>query len=124
MRSRPFAPFVLAVAALSGAAQAETPPLQGVVSLSSSASIEVTKDLLNVVMTTTREGQDAATVQSQLKQALDAPTGSQARPERRPARTVPPGHHEQRCADALSPPDDRLKGAVARMPDDPNLRKP
>jgi predicted secreted protein len=72
MRSRPFAPFVLAVAALSGAVRAETPPLQGVVSLSSSASIEVTKDLLNVVMTTTREGQDAATVQSQLKQALDA----------------------------------------------------
>lgn len=72
MRSRHIAVFLLAAAALSGAARAEAPPLQGVVSLSSSASIEVTKDLLNVVMTTTREGQDAATVQSQLKQALDA----------------------------------------------------
>ncbi len=72
MRSRPFVPFLVAAAALSGTAGAETPALQGVVSLSSSASVEVTKDLLNVVMTTTREGQDAATVQSQLKQALDA----------------------------------------------------
>ena len=72
MRSRLFAPLVLAAAALSGAARAETPPPQGVVSLSASASVEVTKDLLNVVMTTTREGQDAAAVQSQLKQALDA----------------------------------------------------
>lgn len=85
MRSRPFAPFVLAAAALSGAAQAETPPLQGVVSLASSASIEVTKDLLNVVMTTTREGQDAATVQSQLKQALDAAL-AEARKAARPGQ--------------------------------------
>ena len=85
MRSRPFAPFVLAAATLSGAAHAETPPLQGVVSLSSSASIEVTKDLLNVVMTTTREGQDAATVQSQLKQALDAAL-AEARKAARPGQ--------------------------------------
>jgi predicted secreted protein len=51
---------------------AETTPPQGVVNLSSSASIEVTKDLLSVTLTTAREGQDAAAVQSQLKQALDA----------------------------------------------------
>ncbi|QTN25050.1 SIMPL domain-containing protein [Rhizobacter sp. AJA081-3] len=72
MRSRPFVPFLVAAAALSGTAGAETPALQGVVSLSSSASVEVTKDLLNVVMTTTRARADAAAVQSQLKQALDA----------------------------------------------------
>jgi predicted secreted protein len=54
---------------------ADNPPPQGVVSLSSSASIEVTKDLLNVVFNTTREGADAASVQSQLKQALDAALG-------------------------------------------------
>ena len=41
-------------------------------SLNASASVEVTKDLLNVVLTVTREGQDATTVQTQLKQALDA----------------------------------------------------
>ena len=45
---------------------------QGVVNLTASASIEVTKDLLTISFTTTREGQDAGTVQSQLKQALDA----------------------------------------------------
>ena len=51
---------------------AETPPPQGVVSLSSSATLEVTRDLLSVSFNTTREGADAAAVQSQLKQALDA----------------------------------------------------
>ena len=45
---------------------------QGVVSLSSSATLEVTKDLLNISFNTTREGTDAASVQAQLKQALDA----------------------------------------------------
>jgi predicted secreted protein len=58
---------------LAAAAQAQTAPApQGVVGLAASASTEVTKDLLNVTLTTTREGQDAGTVQSQLKQALDA----------------------------------------------------
>ncbi|MDH5540886.1 MAG: SIMPL domain-containing protein, partial [Rhizobacter sp.] len=45
---------------------------QGVVHLSTNASIEVTKDLLTVTLSTSRDGQDAATVQAQLKQALDA----------------------------------------------------
>lgn len=62
------------LAALAGPAfaQAETPPPQGVVGLAASASVEVTKDLLSVTFSTTREGADAASVQSQLKQALDA----------------------------------------------------
>ena len=51
-------------------ASAFTP--QGVVSLSSSASVEVTRDVLGVTFGTTKEGTDAASVQSQLKQALDA----------------------------------------------------
>ena len=55
------------------AALADTlPPPQGVVSLTSSATVEVTKDLLAISLSTTKEGQDAASVQSQLKQALDA----------------------------------------------------
>ena len=54
------------------AAAAETPPPQGVVSLSASASVEVVRDLLTITLSTTREGADAPTVQSQLKQALDA----------------------------------------------------
>jgi predicted secreted protein len=51
---------------------ADPPNAQGVVALSSSATLEVTKDLLNIAFSTTREGADAAAVQSQLKQALDA----------------------------------------------------
>lgn len=53
-------------------AAAEPAQPQGVVGLSASASTEVTKDLLNVAFSTTKEGQDAAAVQAQLKQALDA----------------------------------------------------
>ena len=53
-------------------AWADPPPPQGVVSLSSSASLEVTKDLLSITFNTTRDGADAAGVQAQLKQALDA----------------------------------------------------
>jgi predicted secreted protein len=45
---------------------------QNVVSLSASASVEVQKDWITVVFSTTREGADAATVQAQLRQALDA----------------------------------------------------
>ena len=66
----------LCAALLGGSAAAvatETlPPPQGVVSLSASASVEVVRDLLTVTLSTTREGADAAAVQSQLKQALDA----------------------------------------------------
>ena len=55
------------------AALADTlPPPQGVVSLTSSATVEVTKDLLTISLATTKEGQDPAGVQLQLKQALDA----------------------------------------------------
>ena len=64
--------FVLAaMLGVSGALAAESQPT-GVLNLSASASVEITKDLLTVVLSTTREGADAATVQSALKQALDA----------------------------------------------------
>lgn len=64
----------LAGLALAAAAQAQAtvvPPPQNVVSLSATASVEVDKDWLTVVFNTTREGAEAAAVQSQLKQALD-----------------------------------------------------
>ena len=57
--------------ALSVGAQAETLPPSNVLSLSASASVEVAKDMISVVFSTTREGSDAAAVQTQLKQALD-----------------------------------------------------
>ena len=44
----------------------------GVLGLTASASVEVTKDLLSVTLSTTKEGSDANAVQAQLKQALDA----------------------------------------------------
>ena len=55
------------------AARADTPPPpQGVLNLNASASVEVPKDMLAVTFSVTREGPDAATVQTALKQALDA----------------------------------------------------
>lgn len=47
-------------------------PLQNVAQLSASGSVEVQQDLLSISMTTTRDGTDAGTVQTELKQALDA----------------------------------------------------
>jgi predicted secreted protein len=51
---------------------ADTPPPQGVVNLSASASIEVAKDWISVSLSTQREGSEAGPVQTALKQALDA----------------------------------------------------
>lgn len=68
---RGLVPWALAMVA--GAAGAQTlPPPQNVVSLSASATVEVNKDWLSVVFSTTREGAEAAAVQAQLRQALDA----------------------------------------------------
>lgn len=70
---QPVIALVAAAAALTSHAQtAVLPQPVGVVGLTASASTEVTKDLLNVALSVTREGQDAAAVQNQLKQALDA----------------------------------------------------
>ncbi|HEY2925570.1 SIMPL domain-containing protein [Piscinibacter sp.] len=64
--------LVLAAASLLGvAAEADQPPPSGVVALSSSASTEVTKDLMTLTLTATRDGSDANSVQTSLKQALD-----------------------------------------------------
>jgi predicted secreted protein len=43
----------------------------GVVALTATASVEVTRDLMAVTLTATREGSDAHAVQAALKQALD-----------------------------------------------------
>ncbi|MGZ5715083.1 MAG: SIMPL domain-containing protein [Caldimonas sp.] len=51
---------------------ADRAPPQGVLALSASASVEVTKDLLSITFSTSRDGSDANTEQAQLKQALDA----------------------------------------------------
>jgi len=62
---------LLVAAPMGWAAEATTPP-QNVVGLSASATSEVTKDLLAVMLSTTRDGTSASQVQAELKQALDA----------------------------------------------------
>ena len=68
----PVAATVALAVAAALPARADTPPPQGVLSLTSTASVEVTKDLLSIGFSTTKEGPDANVVQAQLKQALDA----------------------------------------------------
>jgi predicted secreted protein len=47
------------------------PPPQNVLQLQASGTVEVQQDLLTMTLTTARDGSDPATVQSQLKTALD-----------------------------------------------------
>ena len=61
-----------ALGAFTAQAQQLPPQPSGVLNLSTSASVEVTKDVLAVAFSVTREGADAQAVQSGLKQALDA----------------------------------------------------
>lgn len=65
-----------ACAALAGAStgfaqNGPSAPLQNVLQLSSSGTVEVQQDLLSMTLSTTRDATDAATVQTQLKAALD-----------------------------------------------------
>lgn len=51
------------------------PPPQNVVVLTTSANLEVTKDLLTVTLNAVRDGADASSVQTAVKQVLDAALG-------------------------------------------------
>ena len=84
---RPRTARVLSLLALACTpALAQSPaPTNNVVMLSASASTEVPKDWLTVVFTTRREGSDAAAVQAQLRQAVDAAL-AQARAVARPGQ--------------------------------------
>ena len=66
-----FAVIVLGTSLVSRAQMLPVGP-QNVVQLSASTSTEVQQDLLTLSMNTSRDGPDAATVQGQLKAALDA----------------------------------------------------
>lgn len=83
----PIAPIALLVLGLlaSPAGAQPTPQPRDVLALSASASVEVTRDTLNIVFSTMREGPDAAQVQAQLKQALDTALG-EARKAARPGQ--------------------------------------
>jgi predicted secreted protein len=64
---------VLLVTALSAAAQpVALPQPQNVLQLQASGTVEVQQDLLTMVLTTARDGSDAAAVQTQLKNALES----------------------------------------------------
>ena len=78
---------LLAAPAGAQTALATTVAPSNVVSLNASASMEVPKDQLTVVFSTNREGPDAAQVQAQLKQALDAAL-AEARKAARPGGQV------------------------------------
>lgn len=62
----------IALAAAMQGARAESPRIENVVSFSTSANLEVTKDLLTVTLQVVRDGTDAASVQAGMKQVLDA----------------------------------------------------
>ncbi|HYP69803.1 MAG TPA: SIMPL domain-containing protein, partial [Variovorax sp.] len=47
-------------------------PPQNVLQLSASGTVEVRQDLLSITLLATREGNDAAAVQAQIKQVMDA----------------------------------------------------
>ena len=70
---------VLWAMALCAAAQTQpypsTPPSSGVLTLSESATVEVTRDTLIVTFNAAHEGNQAQAVQTALKQALDAALG-------------------------------------------------
>lgn len=64
---------MLALVAFAGNASAQVlPEPQNILQLSASGTVEVQQDLLSIRLTTTRDAADAATVQTQLKAALDA----------------------------------------------------
>ncbi len=82
-----------AIAAVSGTAFAQNavaPVPQNVLQLSASGSVDVQQDLLVLTLAATREGADASTVQTQLRQALDAGLAEAkkaAQPEQMDVRT-------------------------------------
>ena len=94
----------LACCALPALAAAEQP--SGVLNLSASASVEVANDVLRIVFATTRDGTDAAAVQSALKQALDAALAE----ARRAAR---PGQIDVQTGNFALYPRTTQKGGIA-----------
>lgn len=84
-RTLPAMVAALALACGHAALAAEPAPPQNVLSMAASATQEVTQDLLVIVLATSRDGSDAATVQAQLRQALDAAL-AEARKAARPGQ--------------------------------------
>lgn len=94
--------IAIATLAAAGAASAQTvPPPQNVLQLQATGTVEVQQDLLTMVLTNTREGQDPNAVQTQLKTALDAALAEAK-------RNAQPGQMDVRTGNfALYPRHDR-----------------
>jgi predicted secreted protein len=60
----------------------QVPPPQDVLTLAASAAVDVQYDVISMTLTATREGSDAAVVQTQLRQAIDAALGEARRAQR------------------------------------------
>ena len=71
-RAAACAACVLATGVAATAPAQVLPTPDGVLGVSTTASVEVQKDILAITFSTTKDGADANTVQAQLKQALDA----------------------------------------------------
>ncbi|MDO9316418.1 MAG: SIMPL domain-containing protein [Burkholderiaceae bacterium] len=85
LRRLAWLPASVAALCATAALAAEPTMPTGVVALTATASVEVTRDLMSVTLTATREGADAHAVQAALKQALDAAL-SESRPVVRPGQ--------------------------------------
>jgi predicted secreted protein len=70
--SRRLAPTLLCLLGATAAAAQTLPPPQNVLQLAADASAEVVQDTLMIALQATRDGAEAAAVQSQLRQTLDA----------------------------------------------------
>ncbi len=97
----------LALAAASTLLPAQTlPPPQNVLQLKASGSVEVQQDLLQMNLTTAREGTDPSQVQAQLKNALDAAL-AEAR------KTAQPGQLDVRTGNFALYPRHNREGRIS-----------
>ena len=97
----------LALAAASTMLPAQTfPPPQNVLQLQASGTVEVQQDLLQMNLTTARDGTDPAAVQTQLKTALDAAL-AEAR------KTAQPGQLDVRTGNFALYPRHNREGRIS-----------
>lgn len=101
--------LMLLAAGAPALAQIQTPvlvPPQNVLSLAAQATVEVPQDLLMITLAVTREGTDAAVVQSQMRQVLDSAL-TEAR------KAVRPGQLELRTGQFSLYPRYAPKGGIS-----------
>lgn len=106
LRHMPWTAAIAALALATPVTWAQTPPPQNQLSLAATATAEATMDLLAITFSTTREGSEAAVVQTQLKQALDGAL-AEAR------KTARPGQVEVRTGNFALYPRHAPKGGIS-----------